>query len=136
MSIRFIIPIAVLVFSLLACTSQYNESKSMEVESTESLFEAYYNNNTLLDSLKSEMFEGNVNAYAELRDIYFLSEHRNEFLFYAFYMSDVHGFVDAREDLRFMLRKGTKLADSELARLLDSIVGQVNSAKTFPLPRD
>jgi hypothetical protein len=68
--------------------------------------------------LKQRIFDGDMKAYTELRDIYLLSDNRNEFLFYAVYMAETNDSKEVRSDLEYLLTSGTKLNDFKFSELM------------------
>ncbi len=115
---------------IYGCTENNEKQKDLVenenmIETSYSKFLGLYHNVHLIDSLKQRILDGDMKAYAELRDIYLLSDNRNEFLFYAVYVAENNDSKEVRSDLEYLLTSGTKLNDSRFSELIlkDYILG-------------
>lgn len=83
------------IFLFNSCKKSKVKSNSI---STTEIFFKDFNNTRLTDSLKKGIHKGDTIAYEKLKDIYYLSGHKNEFFFYSFYMAKNFKHIKAYND--------------------------------------
>ncbi|WP_396184522.1 hypothetical protein [Flavobacterium sp.] len=89
---------------LISCNDK-PKLKNNTVSISNDYFEKYYNDGGETSRLRNAIIvKGDTNSYKELRDIYLLSEHSNEFFYYSFTMAHNYNYPDAYFDLFSFLK--------------------------------
>jgi hypothetical protein len=98
-----------MVMSFISC----NEKEANTAISPAKQWYDQYNDEAKLKQLKSKIQNGDTIAFNEMQDIYILSDHANEFLYYSIYMAQVYEYSEAYNTAYFILHTDTENAQYE-----------------------
>ncbi|MCY1241096.1 hypothetical protein D3C87_142580 [compost metagenome] len=128
---RYLLALILISSSFTYCVQHKNDSKEMiQAISPGETYLKKFNNQEARDSLLTNIYiKGDSASYKELKDIYFLSGHTDDFLAPAMIMANDYNYHEAFEDVYRILHnvktdsKSNKLADYYLLRAyeIDSI---------------
>jgi hypothetical protein len=93
-------PLLILIFFVLACENKKDNnltvSASNQSTSTFSIYNKEYQNSDRIEELKKTIaIKGDTIAFLKLKEIYYNSGHRDEFLYTAIFMSNAYKYSEA-----------------------------------------
>ncbi len=93
-------PLLILMFFVIACNNKkdinLNEFNANENVSTHSIYNKEYQDSNRIEELKKAIqIKGDTIAFLKLKEIYFNSGHRDEFLYTAIFMSNAYKYSEA-----------------------------------------
>ena len=104
-----------------SCNQELNDEPkelNSDIQTTESMFLESFCNTRLTDSLRNGIIDGNYLMYTELRDIYLLSDKKEEFLYYALIMAEVYQNKEAKKDLYYILEHDSVMSKTKFAKII------------------
>ncbi|RWW96700.1 hypothetical protein [Flavobacterium cerinum] len=114
-----------LLLLVISCNEKVESKKNTAMGSA--FYEGYRNEPKLEELWKSAYKKGDTISYLEMMDIFVLSGHENEFLYYAICMADKHNYRHANIEVYDILRKlperndrMNKIANYYLLRAIES----------------
>ena len=88
---------------LLSCTNKKENIIQEDVSPGNKYFKNYINNELTNKLSNKIVMQGDSIAYLELKDIYFLSGHQKEFLYYSMVMAEKFNYPDGYYTTYFLL---------------------------------
>lgn len=84
-----------LIIVVSSCDKSIKMEGNLDEMSTTSNFLDKYNNFEYVKKMSNKIHLGDTIAFTELRDVYFLSSHKKEFLYYALTMAHSYNYHEA-----------------------------------------
>jgi len=115
--------IILLLSTLVSCKKYSNQHQAKPALAGEQYFKLFDNKDTLSKLERKVILEGDTIAFLKMKDIYYISEHQYDFLYYATVMANEYDYHAAHSTLYGILRsdlykesKTNKLANYHLLR--------------------
>jgi hypothetical protein len=93
--------ILIVFFSCQGESTDLIENQAIEINHD---FYIMYKDFGLIDSLQSQIYEGDTLAYEAMKEIYFLAGRSNEFLYYSLLFYEKYKYSKAKSDFQFIVR--------------------------------
>lgn len=103
----------------ISCSDKKNEINVDKTTSPSEIFLDKFRDEELKNDLKNKIHNGDTLAYNDLKEIYYLTGNKKDFLFYSVLMVDNYEYLDAYKDCYYLLKNNNSDNNNFNNRLAD-----------------